>query len=185
MSMPEPSELWDRLEAQNVGFSESEIATMWDLLSDPSQQMTDDERYNRMIQLTIEDAGTKENQIAGEIRTPDYARNGSVWAPLTQVPTTTSDPDRPRTIGAGYDVTRYILTVQFRDNTLYNYYDVPPHIWDQFRGSPSKGKYMQRELDQWPEKGPVSGHSEKYYAGKARKARAAQTKMYKPIEGLN
>ena len=184
MTAPDPKDLWDKLDAQNVGFNDDEIEKMWNLLWDPSQKMTDDERYNRMVQLTIESEGTKENKLQGETRTPDYARNGSWWANITQSPTYTTNPERPRTLGAGYDVTRYILTVQFRDNTLYNYYDVPPHIWEQFRGSSSKGKYMQRELDQWPEKGPVSGHSNSYYAGKGRRASREQIARAKPIEGM-
>ena len=126
--------------------------------------------------------GLYENlQQKGPYRTPDTLTNGSKWANLTLVPTETSNPDEPRTLGAGYDENYFILTVQFRDGTLYNYYDVPPKIWYAFRMSPSKGIYMQQELDAWPRKGKVQGHSTGYYARKAKTARKQQRKMYEPL----
>lgn len=63
----------------------------------------------------------------------------------SEAPTATSDPTRPRTVAAFYepdidDVEDVgILTVVFRDNTVYNYYDVSRDEWDSFRNSSSKG----------------------------------------------
>ena len=42
---------------------------------------------------------------------------------LYEVPTSTSRPDKPRTVAAAYNPKRSVLTVMFRDSTLYNYYE--------------------------------------------------------------
>lgn len=68
---------------------------------------------------------------------------------LTETPTSSTDASRPRTVAAGYR--EYAgsrkggqaglgkMTVMFRDGTLYNYYDVTPGEWQNFRASISKG----------------------------------------------
>ena len=68
---------------------------------------------------------------------------------LTELPTSSLDASRPRTVAAGYK--EYVgarrngqaplgkMTVMFRDGTLYNYYDVSPGEWASFRASISKG----------------------------------------------
>lgn len=69
--------------------------------------------------------------------------------PLTDIPTSSLDSSRPRTVAAGYQ--EYVgsrkagaqrlgkMTVMFRDGTLYNYYDVTPGEWQTFKASISKG----------------------------------------------
>lgn len=71
-------------------------------------------------------------------------------AAITQRPTSTSNPKRPRTVAAGYDRERQVLTLVFRDGTFYNYYDVSPNMWQTFKSLPSKGKYIKRYLDGKP-----------------------------------
>lgn len=71
-------------------------------------------------------------------------------APITQRPTATSNPKRPRTVAAGYDKDRKILTIVFRDGTFYNYYDVSYAMWNTFKTLPSKGAYIKRYLDKKP-----------------------------------
>jgi hypothetical protein len=61
-------------------------------------------------------------------------------ARLTDIPTSSTNVARPRTVAAGYDEFRKVLTVMFRDGTLINYYDVEPGTWQNFRNSISKGK---------------------------------------------
>jgi hypothetical protein len=56
------------------------------------------------------------------------------------VPTSTTDYSRPRTVAAGYDPSRQVMTVVFRDGTFYNYYEVSQSEWDAFHASYSKGK---------------------------------------------
>jgi hypothetical protein len=85
---------------------------------------------------------------------------GQAWrarqapAPLTVVPTSTSNPERPRTVAAGYDRTTKTLTVVFRDGTYYNYYDIPPVMWQEFKQRKSKGKYIYMYLDNYA-RGPA------------------------------
>lgn len=60
-------------------------------------------------------------------------------ARLTDVPTSSTNVKKPRTVAAGYDTTRGVLTVMFRDGTLWNYYQVSKDEWIKFHSSISKG----------------------------------------------
>jgi hypothetical protein len=60
-------------------------------------------------------------------------------AQLQDIPTSSSNYKRPRTVAAGYDANTQILTVVFRDGTFWNYYDISPGIWIIFHSSLSKG----------------------------------------------
>ncbi len=43
----------------------------------------------------------------------------------------------------GYDASRRVLTVVFRDGRgTYRYFDVPPEVWEAFQAAPSKGTYL-------------------------------------------
>lgn len=73
---------------------------------------------------------------------PNYTAAGisdQAPAPLTDIPTSSTDAGRPRTVAAGYDKSRKVMTVMFRDGTLYNYYEVEPGEWQNFHSSISKG----------------------------------------------
>lgn len=61
-------------------------------------------------------------------------------ATLTDVPTSSTNAARPRTVAAGYDERRSVLTVVFRDGTLWNYYNISPGEWQTFHSSISKGR---------------------------------------------
>lgn len=67
--------------------------------------------------------------------------------------TSTENPQRPRTLAAGYDPKTRTMTVVFRKNVWWNYYDVPFEIWEEFQAAPSKGKYLQEGLDNWKRMG--------------------------------
>lgn len=76
-------------------------------------------------------------------------------AVLTVIPTSTTDPSRPRTIAAGYDRNSQTLSVLFRANSggqntgqPYNYYGVSAKEWQNFRGAISKGVFIRLYLDQ-------------------------------------
>lgn len=71
-------------------------------------------------------------------------------APISLIPTSTINPERPRTVAAGYDEGRQVLTVVFRDGTFYNYYDVDRGTWDQFKAVQSKGRFIASTLDAQP-----------------------------------
>ena len=80
-------------------------------------------------------------------------------APLSEVPTSTTNPKRPRTVAAGYVIeeneTKGKLTVVFRDGTYYNYYNVTPDEWETFKGRQSKGQYILEALN-GKQRGPAS-----------------------------
>jgi hypothetical protein len=81
-------------------------------------------------------------------------------APITLVPTSTTNPKRPRTVAAGYLPSTKTLSVIFRDGTLYNYYEVGSLEWANFKRARSKGRFIYTYLDQkprgFPEEGPMS-----------------------------
>ena len=73
-------------------------------------------------------------------------------------PTATSMPDRPRTVAAAYDPSRSVLTIVFRDSTIYNYYDVTMDEWSAFTSKDSKWQYIRDVLDYKP-RGPIDRNS--------------------------
>lgn len=57
-----------------------------------------------------------------------------------EIPTSSTNYSRPRTVAAAYDPSRQTMTVVFRDGTFYNYYTVTQDEWIAFRASYSKGR---------------------------------------------
>ena len=76
--------------------------------------------------------------------------SGREPAPLSVVPTSSTDYKRPRTVAAGYAEDRQVLTVVFRDGTFYNYYEVPYEMWQDFKAEHSKGEFIRVWLDSQP-----------------------------------
>jgi hypothetical protein len=68
----------------------------------------------------------------------------------TQIPTTTENPMRPRTVAAAFDPKRHIITIIFRDGTMYNYYECDRTDWNGFVRRQSKGDYIATVLDGKP-----------------------------------
>lgn len=66
-------------------------------------------------------------------------------------PTRTSNPERPRTLQAGYDKkagqSTGTLRVRFRDGSPWEYYEVEPEVWQRFKRSASPGKFINRVLN--------------------------------------
>lgn len=114
--------------------------------------------YNNLAEL--------EGAQSGEDETP---------AELTLVPTSSINPERPRTVAAGYDKIDKKITVVFRDGTFYNYYEVSPSEWQAFKARVSKGRYIYSYLDSKP-RGPadVAGISATARRAFYRIARASQ-----------
>lgn len=72
-----------------------------------------------------------------------------------QEPTSTSNPQRPRTLLAGYNRRTQTLTVMFRDGSLWDYRHVPPLLWANFKRAYSKGWFLYSSgLDRWGDMGP-------------------------------
>ena len=76
-------------------------------------------------------------------------------APLSIRPTSTINPNRPRTLAAGYSPAQRKVSVVFRDGTPYNYYDVGPGTWFNFARALSKGRFIKATLDGHPH-GPAT-----------------------------
>lgn len=72
---------------------------------------------------------------------------GGTASNLTLVPTSTTDPRRPRTLAAGWRKDTKTLTVVFRDGTSWNYYDIDGTLWRNFAGAISKGAFIYTYLD--------------------------------------
>jgi hypothetical protein len=62
--------------------------------------------------------------------------------------TPSSNPADPRTAAAGYDPVLQRLRIEWGDGgPAYNYYNVPPQIWDSFQHAPSPGRYIDAVLN--------------------------------------
>lgn len=96
-----------------------------------------------------------------------------------EIPTQTTNPMRPRTVAAIWDVRNRVLTVVFRDGTFYNYYECDMQTWLSFKQAQSKGHFILQVLNNKP-RGPAdmtnvpSDVREFLY----RAARTAQVRMY-------
>jgi hypothetical protein len=94
--------------------------------------------------LASQDNTYTSNNLADEQR--DFE---SSIVKLTDVPTSSTNYSRPRTVAAGYNPVSKTMTVVFRDGTFYNYYDVSPGEWENFSSSYSKGRpWLNRKNSQ-------------------------------------
>lgn len=125
-------------------------------------------------QATPEQKSIYERTFFGEERDPEYDPAGEVfgaetgrarraiqaedldeisWDPgraYPQIQTRSSNPERPRTIAAGYDPKNAILRVTFRNGVTYEYLGPSPRQWSTFQRVPSPGKYINSVLEQYP-----------------------------------
>jgi hypothetical protein len=116
------------------------------------------------VTSTAYDPATKQRYSRGGLEyenlAADYGADARDYeeapAPITVKPTSTTNPLRPRTIAAGYrpgtseDGRSGTLTVIFRDGSYYNYYEVEPYLWQQFKQVKSKGRFIAKYLDYKP-----------------------------------
>ena len=72
------------------------------------------------------------------------AKDGDDSILLPYQPTPSINPPRPRTVAAGYDSRTRTLRVRFRDGVGYEYYDVPPRLWRNFKRVKSPGRFINR-----------------------------------------
>lgn len=101
----------------------------------------DDVNAPAMFDYSFDDSGFGFQNLAEEPRVDEEP------APITLTPTSTTNPDRPRTVAAGYDSKQKKLTVIFRDGTYYNYFDVDYETWRSFKRVRSKGRFILQYLD--------------------------------------
>lgn len=128
--------------------------------------------FYEVIDMNIDLSRQGNLRVPGE--QPDELEDDSP-ADITLVPTSSTNPQRPRTVAAGYDEEEEKLTVVFRDGTFYNYYEVDENEWKAFKANRSKGAIIAQMLDFHP-RGPadVSSLSKKAQQAFYRFSRGAQ-----------
>lgn len=80
----------------------------------------------------------------------EMALDGDDEALLSYQPTPTINPNRPRTLAAGYDPRAQTLFIKFRDGTYYTYYNVAPSVWWRFQRAQSPGRFINTTLNYHP-----------------------------------
>lgn len=74
-------------------------------------------------------------------------KNGDESLLLPYQPTPSINAPRPRTLAAGYDPKTQTLRVKFREGAVYEYHDVPPRVWRNFKRVKSPGRAINRVLN--------------------------------------
>lgn len=106
-----------------------------------------------------DDAAISEEQKSEAVETGDEGAEVDVANELKDVGTDmrtapTSFPKRPRAHAVGYNPNTRTLYVVFRDNTWYEYRNVPVDMWLGLKGAESTGRYLKDSgLDNWEDKG--------------------------------
>lgn len=77
------------------------------------------------------------------------ARSGDDSALFPYTPTPSINPPRPRTQAAGYSAETQTLRIKFRDGPVYEYYDVPQTVWNNFKRVKSPGRAVNRVLNNY------------------------------------
>lgn len=112
----------------------------------------DDVMFGKNIEQRTAREQTTVQQTGWDIAIPNDVEN--VGTELTTAPTT--NPKRPRALTIGYNPNSRTLIVVFRDNTWWQYNNVPVDMWTSLRSSQSTGKFLREEgLDQWQDMGPA------------------------------
>jgi KTSC domain len=146
---------------------------------DENGNPVDKVRGRRFYDIDTNDETGREEVVIPGLPAAYGAEGDEGPAKLTVVPTTSSNPARPRTVAAGYDKVREVITVVFRDGTFYNYYGVTPREWQDFKARVSKGRYIYKYLD-YKQRGPADLTTLPSYARNTlyRVARSLQLKNY-------
>lgn len=112
----------------------------------------DDVMFGKSIEQRVAREQDISQQTGWDIAIPNDVEN--VGTELTTAPTT--NPKRPRALTIGYNPNSRTLIVVFRDNTWWQYNNVPVDMWTSLRSSQSTGKFLREEgLDQWQDMGPA------------------------------
>jgi hypothetical protein len=46
----------------------------------------------------------------------------------------------------GYDNASHVLKVEFKNGSIYDYFDVPEHVFRGMAGAPSKGQFLAQQV---------------------------------------
>lgn len=55
-------------------------------------------------------------------------------------------PESSNLAGFGYDPARSVLTVEFKNASRYEYYDVPADVFERMRAATSRGQFLAQEV---------------------------------------
>lgn len=55
-------------------------------------------------------------------------------------------PESSNIVRVGYDSTNRVLKVEFKNGGVYDYFDIPDHIFNGMRNAPSKGQYLAQQV---------------------------------------
>lgn len=127
---------YDAIPFEDEGYG----STVGEYFRDESSRFLEDEGFYDKIGYGYTNRGD-------EPSTAVVSSIGTSPADITYSPTSTTNPRRPRTVAAGYDKARKVMTVIFRDGTFYNYYGVSGLEWNNFKRSRSKGRFIRTYLD--------------------------------------
>ena len=132
---------WDEMTAKPPTKGASSLPTYDELM------------FGRMVDSRQGREQSQQEQTGWDIAIPKDVEN--VGTELTTAPTT--NPSRPRALTIGYNSTTSTLIVVFRDNTWWQYNNVPVDVWLGLKTTSSTGKYLREEgLDSWPDMGPAN-----------------------------
>jgi len=132
---------WDEMTAKPPVKGTSSIPTLDDIM------------FGRMVDSRQGREQTESQQTGWDVAIPKDVEN--VGTEMTTAPTI--NPKRPRALTIGYNPNTNTLIVVFRDNTWWQYNNVPVDMWIGLRNSASTGKYLREEgLDTWPDMGPAN-----------------------------
>lgn len=132
---------WDEMTAKPPIKGNSSLPTLDDIM------------FGRMVDSRQGREQTESQQTGWDVSIPKDVEN--VGTEMTTAPTI--NPKRPRALTIGYNPNTNTLIVVFRDNTWWQYNNVPVDMWIGLRNSASTGKYLREEgLDTWPDMGPAN-----------------------------
>lgn len=57
-----------------------------------------------------------------------------------------NSPESSNIARFAYDEPGSVLKVEFKNGTVYDYFDVPSHIFDSMKNAPSKGQYLAQQI---------------------------------------
>ncbi len=55
-------------------------------------------------------------------------------------------PESSNVARFGYDASTQVLGVEFKNGGVYQYFDVPPNVFDQMQAAASKGQFLAKNI---------------------------------------
>lgn len=55
-------------------------------------------------------------------------------------------PESSNIAQIAYDEANQVLKIEFKNGSLYDYFDVPENVYEGMRNAPSKGQYLAQKI---------------------------------------